>query len=768
MEEFKNLILEQNSLKEEIQKQALNYRKDSAERKSGEGYYRKRLENLDRLWKVFQRNNNRINGSEQKNEADAYFKENFYESVGDKVKKFKNILESDLSNRIEEAQEEKVALKRSEEEVERFIQKLWGLIEVYSNRDYFRKVQAKVESVYGLTKVEEADAVLEELIRILEDKSQEQQVSNLIDELNNVKKHNKTLTQRIQTFLEEGHTVEIENSQLRNSLGKQEEAIFEELRQERIALTEAHCQLRNLTGKLRVSESEKQRLLDVSPFRVPARRQLDLPAKPGSTEVVRKVILPEKVVIKPIKMASLVVADSVNKLVPMFSGANTIELQSDLQKFVRGCVLVDEGMPDVDQKVLIDCVKQRLYGDAYQLVSLLEVNRLSDLLTVIKGAYTKIRVLEDVQQEIRSAVQQEVEDIGQFARRLRGLQMSAKAIVRSRYAGNGDGALLAELDTSVKSSFRLGLRDPTLRLHVMRAEGTKTLEELEAEAISAEVEWKRCTLGMPKIGMGAVHAVNPTGWSEGLASSTNNSAGKAMPQHGESELVELLKRTLGALSSSVPEINANFSRQIQQPNEQGNFMGILKERLGVRSDLGAMPASTDRRFTSSVDTNGDVRMQASMQPGMNRQKRPPVMKCSFCNKTGHVWETCITRKNTPYCIKCGEYGHNIRQDCGKPEDGYSGYGGRNERNESGRGRNDRDEGRKQSELNTERTVQIRNPFRADKADESRRNTNSGNRVRFSGEDAQERREVVCFRCNRPGHMRRDCRAKIWGNNNQGN
>lgn len=40
-------------------------------------------------------------------------------------------------------------------------------------------------------------------------------------------------------------------------------------------------------------------------------------------------------------------------------------------------------------------------------------------------------------------------------------------------------------------------------------------------------------------------------------------------------------------------------------------------------------------------------------------------KCTFCALIGHTWTNCITRQNTPYCTKCGVYGHELGPLCEK-------------------------------------------------------------------------------------------------------
>ncbi|XP_037928919.1 protein AIR2-like [Teleopsis dalmanni] len=48
------------------------------------------------------------------------------------------------------------------------------------------------------------------------------------------------------------------------------------------------------------------------------------------------------------------------------------------------------------------------------------------------------------------------------------------------------------------------------------------------------------------------------------------------------------------------------------------------------------------------------------------EHRSPVddqLTCTFCRKKGHVREECRQRKNTPYCVNCGDYGHEIGPKC---------------------------------------------------------------------------------------------------------
>ena len=98
-------------------------------------------------------------------------------------------------------------------------------------------------------------------------------------------------------------------------------------------------------------------------------------------------------------------------------GEQSATLQIEVYKFVDACKLVARSVPQDKVAELVEILKQRLYGDAYQLVRLRTFKAVEELLVLIKSTYLRTRTLDSVMRELYEASQRADEDVCQFARR---------------------------------------------------------------------------------------------------------------------------------------------------------------------------------------------------------------------------------------------------------------------------------------------------------------------------------------------------------------
>lgn len=474
---------------------------------------------------------------------------------------------------MENVQEELEIAKRSIAElrakVDIFIVKLWDEIRfLCSGQEPFQLIQAKVQGTWKVTKLEEAELILDELVTLVNTKEEVRtgKVYELEAELEALKRHNTALKREIRDNLEEAEKLDRENEELRKvislggSPGTVRKLCFEDIQ-------EANNKIRELQGKLRLATQEKQLNSEDNLFH-----------KEPKLSVERK------------KMSGQDIFKTIKALVPTFGGEPSQNLQMEVHKFIDGCRLAAKGVPSEEVGNFLDIVKQRLYGDAYQLVRLRTFSSVEEFVQLIRVTYLKTRSLDSVLRELYDAAQRGDEDVRQFARRLQTLSSTADMILKETYGGKTDEIMRAEIEKKLKASFTAGLRDPMLRGRML-ASTASNLDDLLREAIDAQsMLWR-----------GEDHPRGRVCYNESFPSPGDD------PVTGLVAIVEKL----------------------------------LKEKEGVKP-----------------------------QPAYDRDRSGAYVfsgACSFCNRMGHTRDVCFERRNSPYCGKCKEYGHEEKPSCRNKE-----------------------------------------------------------------------------------------------------
>lgn len=176
----------------------------------------------------------------------------------------------------------------------------------------------------------------------------------------------------------------------------------------------------------------------------------------------------------------------VQGLVPIFSGEKSVTLHDEVYRFIDGVTLVLEGVTsETHKKACLKMIKQRMQGDAYNLVRLTEFTNEKDLIKLIKSTYLKTRALDSVYMEIWGATQKPDESIREYARRLKNLSNTARALIRENYENAQDGVVLPELEKKLRTSFIAGLRDKVVGSSLLHSP-VVNIDDLLNEALIAQ------------------------------------------------------------------------------------------------------------------------------------------------------------------------------------------------------------------------------------------------------------------------------------------
>lgn len=372
-------------------------------------------------------------------------------------------MEGEKNQRFFELQRELSLLNES---IQELITKIWNDIKFRSNKENLNLLQNKLSLGPSVTKIEFLDKVLNEYIELwnLKSDSGEQKIEEYRQEARALRKQNHILK------------TELRRSQLHSEeLDRQNESL---------GGSGLNCSTLgskyNLTGEDHVNEQvlSLQTELRLARQEIDLIKQKDLVHKEAQpTAAIRKIMTDNTQIFKRIQ-----------GLVPIFSGEISDGLHTEVDKFCDGISLAIAGIADKTE--FLKLVKQRMQGDAYQLVRLMHFSDEKELIKLIRNTYLKPKSLDSVTREIHEASQRPNEDLRQYARRLQNLTNMAEAIISENYSGSTDTIIKQELAKKVKFAFVAGLREQMLRSRLLSSQADNLNGLLEEALVAQAILWR--------------------------------------------------------------------------------------------------------------------------------------------------------------------------------------------------------------------------------------------------------------------------------------
>ena len=331
-------------------------------------------------------------------------------------------------------------------------------IQYRSSKETVALIKSKIESEGHLTKIELLDRVLAEYVEIVHQREADS-------------------TSRVNEYREEVEALKIANRRLKEDLRSSQEQ-SEEL--DRLNESLGGTGLTSFcSGEHREQFEQKYRFLQ-GELKI-ARQQLKQ-GEEKCREIQRRSVGNNMAT----NASASEMLKRVQALVPTFSGETSPSLHTDVYRFIDGVNLVLEGVTDATQKAAcLKMIKQRMHGDAYNLVRLVNFADEKDLVKLVKNTYLKTRTLDSVYMEIWGASQKPNEDIRQYARRLQNLANIAKAIIKETYSNAQDEIVMTELGRKLRVAFIAGLRDQVVGSSLLHSP-VSSLEGLMEEALVAQ------------------------------------------------------------------------------------------------------------------------------------------------------------------------------------------------------------------------------------------------------------------------------------------
>lgn len=412
-----------------------------------------------------------------------------------------------LQQTLFERQRELEAVNRN---VEALTERIWAEIRRLTSLEAYDCIRRNTDSRPGVTKLEVLDNIFGELqdIWVTRDEHRQSKLEEFATEIRFLKGNILQLKSDLRGAFEEAEELERENHLLKSErrgsrlleLGEKDIIYenIEDLRLQNISVDRNVKAKRNIpAGTQRVQERERQTGQQTEEGVEQQAIQSAQREQEGEQRIEQEA--EERTGQQALQgaqvnfsgnrtMSEMEFLKKIPLLVPMFGGESSVNLQTEVYKFIDGVRMASEGVAGDAESVgkFLKLVKLRLSGDAYQLVMLRSFNSVEDFLTLIKNTYLKVVSHDSVMREISTASQRQGEDLRQYARRLESLAATAGAILKAKYGNEADAAVVrCEMSTKIRDSFISGLTDQIIRTRLLSSSATD-LDGLLKEALGAQ------------------------------------------------------------------------------------------------------------------------------------------------------------------------------------------------------------------------------------------------------------------------------------------
>lgn len=196
--------------------------------------------------------------------------------------------------------------------------------------------------------------------------------------------------------------------------------------------------------------------------------------------------IPPVVEVKRINMANHEAINTrITNMVPTFSGYESVNVRTDLIKFVQATRMAFEITENEHEGIFVNLLKFRLTGDVFDCINKRNINTVDELVDTLMDIYAKSQSIEELYSKCFNSSQKQNETTKQYGRRIQESLEEYKTGYNDKYneAPNCTHArALAEL---AMKAFKKGIFDSTIR-HKLLIEETEDLDEAISRAETIE------------------------------------------------------------------------------------------------------------------------------------------------------------------------------------------------------------------------------------------------------------------------------------------
>lgn len=185
---------------------------------------------------------------------------------------------------------------------------------------------------------------------------------------------------------------------------------------------------------------------------------------------------------------SSVLAKEVQTFVPVFSGGRHESVAFEVNRFIESCQkLLDKA--SMGEKIeLYQLFETRVQGQAYEKLSLNGANDFQKMKTILLRAYGPKKLFQEFMNEVQSCSQTQNETTTDYIERFEKRYRMACSAARAKYQVlAARESVLNELEQVAKHTFKRGVRNPVLHVHLLNMR-KESIEEIIEEAEKFERE----------------------------------------------------------------------------------------------------------------------------------------------------------------------------------------------------------------------------------------------------------------------------------------
>lgn len=156
------------------------------------------------------------------------------------------------------------------------------------------------------------------------------------------------------------------------------------------------------------------------------------------------------------------------KTVPLFGGDASPNVAYELDMYLEGCETMSESARIGEKALMTRCFKMRLNGEAYQEISLDNIETYEQLKHRLTDVYKSSQTYDECNNDLRSCMQQPGEETRLFLRRVDKLFKTASYACKSVYdAPEKQKVLQEELERAARKVVQEGLLNKVTRMHLI-------------------------------------------------------------------------------------------------------------------------------------------------------------------------------------------------------------------------------------------------------------------------------------------------------------